>query len=558
MAFFLFSFSAKADVINQKVNFNVNPQFDKYQRTNIGATLYYTSGKTYFYIDDSYWSKLDTSRQNILKSNITLLADDFDNKIYPKETQFWGSEPNPGVDNDPKITILVEDLIDQNGGYFDTANGYTKEQVSNSNVREMIALNADVLSSDVLLIKMFLAHEFQHMISFNQKEKAYNISEDVWLNELRSEYSISKAGYNDTYLNSNLDRRSYILSTNPPDSLTEWPNKNTDYAVVAIFAEYLAEQYGDDILSTTLKYPITGIASINRYLAEKKYNENFGDVYMDWLGALYLNDISKNPKLGYKRTELRTLKMPAQQQISLSPGLREYTSYQDIKDWQPLWLEFDVSALTGDMTKSARIDLNGEAGQNFLGSYLAYYNNGSVESGNINISSNQGSGFVLNSNGKKLQKVVVIATKDTKVTGFKASELGSSLSVKVSMVDTKDVQAGILKDGALIKRPGEKEMYVIWGKYKRYLNPDIIGLYGQLDPSSAIELEPAIFDSYQTSNYVKYVNDEKVYAVWPDGTKHWLNISPKQWDASGRDWNAIFTINELEVSHYRTGTDITR
>jgi len=54
------------------------------------------------------------------------------------------------------------------------------------------------------------------------------------------------------------------------------------------------------------------------------------------------------------------------------------------------------------------------------------------------------------------------------------------------------------------------------------------------------------------------VNDEKVYAVWPDGTKHWLDITPQQWDASGRDWNAIFIINDLELNTYKTGADITR
>ena len=73
-----------------------------------------------------------------------------------------------------------------------------------------------------------------------------------------------------------------------------------------------------------------------------------------------------------------------------------------------------------------------------------------------------------------------------------------------------------------------------------------------------MEVDETTFHSYTTTNYVRYVNEEQVYAVWPDGTKHWLNITPQQWDISSRDWGAIFTINDLELNVYKTGVDITR
>ncbi len=556
-----------ADSLGQRTNFNVNPEFDKYERTSLTATLRHIGENLYFYIEDSYWDGLGFAGQNSLLTNIKFLADEFDKNIYPKETALWGSEPKPGIDGDPKITILLEELLTNNGGYFDTANGYAKESSKDSNEREMISLNAEVLVSDSFVEKMFLAHEFQHLISFNQKELINNSSEDVWLNELRSEYSISVAGYNDSYPNSNLDRRAYIFSGNQSDSLTEWPNKNSDYAMVALFAEYLVEQFGPNILSEMLRSSLTGISSLNKYFTDKGYyspssapsgGSGFGEVFLNWLGALYLNDVSKNIKLGYKRTELKNIKASPQQRIYLSSGLREYSSTHYLKDWQPLWLEFDMSAISSDQSKSARIDINGEPGQNFIASYLAFYESGKVVLGKaLQSGSGQGSGYVLNSDSR-LNKVVVLATKSTKTSGFGKIETPNYLNVKVSMVETKNAQANTLKDGALIKRPREKEIYVIWGKYKRYLNPGVIALYGHLDPSSAIELEPEIFNSYQTSNYVKYANDEKVYAVWPDSTKHWLHITPQQWDASSRDWNAIFTINDLELNFYKTGVDITR
>lgn len=568
ISFFIVAEITYADVLGQRVNFNVNPDFDKYKRKNLDATLRYVGDRLYFYIEDSYWDGLSFSQQNAMTANIKILADAFDNNIYPNETAIWGSEPNPGVDSDPKITILLEELIINHGGYFDSSDGYSRERADRSNEREMMYLNVEVLTPDLLIEKNFLAHEFQHLISFNQKDKIHKLTEDVWLNELRSEYSVSLVGYNYPYLNSNLDNRVKIFSDNQSDSLTEWPNKNSDYAMVALFAEYLVEQFGVNILSDTMKSPLVGISSLNGYLIDKGYYDlsinGFSDVFINWLGALYLNDVSRNEKLGYKRSELKNIKVQPQQEIYLSSGLPEYSSNYYLKDWQPLWLEFDTWMITSDPNKSIRVDVSGESGQSFTASILAFYGPTSatdwierVEFGKINIVSGVGSSYVLNS-GEKLNKIVVVATKSTKMSGFGKNELPGYLNVKVSTVDTKYAQAHTLKDGALIKRPREKEVYVIWGKYKRYLSPEVISLYGHLDPASAIELEPELFNSYQTSNYVKYINDENVYAVWPDGSKHWLHITPQQWDTSNRDWKAIFTINDLELDFYKTGVDITR
>ncbi len=98
---------------------------------------------------------------------------------------------------------------------------------------------------------------------------------------------------------------------------------------------------------------------------------------------------------------------------------------------------------------------------------------------------------------------------------------------------------------------------MIWGKYRRYLVPGILELYGfQNRPVTVVADD--VFSRYTTSNYIRQVDTEPVYAVWPDGTKHWFNITAAQWDATGRDWNAIFIVNEREAAFYATGADITR
>src|SRR3990167_1813448 len=184
--FFVFS-DASADTLGQTQIFNVNSKYDQFSRTSLGATLRNISEHAYFYVEDKYWDGLNPNQRVSLSNSISVLSEEFDDNIYPKETQFWGVEPNPGIDNDPKITILLEDLISGNGGYFDSSNQYLKGFVINSNEREMIFVSVEAGN----FAKVYLGHEFQHLISFNQKELTRKIQEDVWFNELRSEYSVS-------------------------------------------------------------------------------------------------------------------------------------------------------------------------------------------------------------------------------------------------------------------------------------------------------------------------------------------------------------------------------
>lgn len=546
-----------ADTLGLQQTFFVNPKFDRRERTQLSATLRQVTDRLYFYIDDNYWSSINSPLRTLLMNNIMVLASEFENIIYPKETQFWGSEPNPGVDGDPKITVLLEELVENNGGYFDTSNGYPRAEVEDSNQREMVAVNIDTILGNVNLAKTFLAHEFQHLISFNQKDLIRHISEDVWFNELRSEYSVSHVGYNSNYIKSNLEKRVSDFLENPSDSLTEWPNKNPDYAMVALFGEYLVEQYGEAILADTLRSQSTGINSINQRLQSKNLSERFADTFLNWMAAVYFNDSLRDGRLGYTRPDLKSIKVTPQQRIFLSDSFRDYSVVQTVTDWQPVWIEFNLGDLGANSSNSFRLNLEGAAGEKMLASYMAFFNSGAVELGRMEFINGKSVANIINSSGG-LSRVAVLATKGTEISDFGPSEPKSLLSLRASVIETKKAEASVIKDGSLIRKRGEREIYVVWGKYKRYLTPGVISLYGHLNSANAIEIEPEVFNSYQTSNYVKYVNDERVYAVWPDEGKHWLNITPQQWDASGRDWNAIFTINDLELNYYKLGNDITK
>ena len=138
----------------------------------------------------------------------------------------------------------------------------------------MVYLNITALG-DQRKINAFLAHEFQHLISFNQKEILRNVADDTWLNELRSEYAVTLLGYNDNFASSDLEKRLQAFIESPSDSLTEWKNLPADYGQISLFGEYLAEHWSPQVIADTLKTSSVGMASINDALKQNGFSDSF-------------------------------------------------------------------------------------------------------------------------------------------------------------------------------------------------------------------------------------------------------------------------------------------
>src|SRR4030042_2522846 len=216
--------------IGDKVNFFVDPIYDFKNRTEVSATLRNISENVYFYIEDDYWNSLSFNEQNLYLESINDVAEQFDTITYPILHYVFGSEWKPGIDNDERLTILFTNLKVTAGGYFNSKDEIPKSDEDSSNEREMLYIGAVQIRSP--LIDSFIAHEFQHLISWNEKERVRNLMDDVWLNELRSEYSPPAAGYDSAYSGTTLDRRVNDFLANPFDSLTEWQGDRFDYPPV--------------------------------------------------------------------------------------------------------------------------------------------------------------------------------------------------------------------------------------------------------------------------------------------------------------------------------------
>jgi len=296
-----------ADEWGQKVNFFIDPSFDSFQREELSATLQARTLKLYFYIDDSWWNSLNGSQQDEIRKGLNSLTIEFESKIYPILTSTFGSEAKPGIDKDERITILIHPMIDDAGGYFNNADGYPKAQFPTSNQREMVYLNAKYINTSQT--PSLLAHEFMHLITLNQKEKKYNVSEEIWLNEARSEYAPTLLGYDDNYKDSNLQKRLQIFLNNSNNSLTDWRGENADYGVINLFVQYLVDHYGIEILVDSLQSQEVGISSLDFALEKNGFKEDFSQVFTDWTIANLVNDCDLGPKYCYLNQNLKDFRI---------------------------------------------------------------------------------------------------------------------------------------------------------------------------------------------------------------------------------------------------------
>ena len=300
-------FFVAGQTIGQEVVFNIDSSYDLYGRQEVEAQLIRTAPNLYFYVEKSWWENLSSQKENDIRIALFELGEEFKNKIYPVLTTNFGSEPKPGIDKDERITVLIHPMRTDAGGYFNTGDVYSRFQNPESNEREMVYLNSQHI--DKAQAKGFLAHEFTHLITVNQKDLLRKVSEEIWLNEARAEAAITLLGYDEIFRGSNLETRVRAFLENPAVSLTEWLNKKEDYGAVNLFVQYLLDHYGKKILIDSLQSPKTGIESINYALEKNGFQKNFSQIFTDWLIALLVNDCELGEKYCYLNKNLKELRI---------------------------------------------------------------------------------------------------------------------------------------------------------------------------------------------------------------------------------------------------------
>ncbi len=252
---------------------------DTNQNFQTPATLVNVSEHLYFWVEDGL--KVDV---RALKK----LADAFDQKIYPTNRQFFGSEWTPGIDGDPRLHVLIaSNLGNAIAGYFSSADEYPVQINEFSNVREMFVINADTTRLTDEYTYGVLAHEFQHMIHWYQDR-----NEETWINEGFSDL----AHFVNGYAAGDADW-AYIQNTDI--QLTDWPDEPdpAHYGASFLFLTYFLDRFGENATQALVADSANGLASIDRVLTDIQEQDGASgqiigadDVFIDWAVTNYLQD----------------------------------------------------------------------------------------------------------------------------------------------------------------------------------------------------------------------------------------------------------------------------
>lgn len=578
--FILLALPVLADELGDTDSFFVDPNYDWQGREQVTATLREISNKAYFYVEDEYWDSLSAQQQNLYLDYLNNAAREFDRTTYPSLHYVFGSEWKPGIDGDDRVIVLLTRLKSTAGGYFNSKDEYLVSQLEESNEREMFYLNATQVANP--LIDSFLAHEFQHLISWNQKERKYGALEEVWLNELRSEYAPTVAGYDSGYVGTNLERRVDDFLAQPFDSLTEWKGDRYDYPSVNLLGHYLADQFGEDIFTYIMDTNKVGINSIEEALRDKGYNFTFSQVFNNWTVASYLNDSSlSDGRYAYKNPFLKGA-------VQISPINYSIVSTsiiniaQNVKDWAPYWYRFVNKQDTGTIAKDLEIEFNGAVNNgNFNVIYIVDYKSKPTTIGLLELTGQEGT-LKIPDFKTNVDSVVIIISNQFKKGGFNSNEPSVPFVISVAttifeepvpepepepepeptgMVKPEDYG---LKEGDLIRAEGDFDIFIInQHGYKRlFLNPAIFEMYGHLGSwDDVITVTPEVRDAFLTSPHYRLVDKDKVYHMEVSGedtgTLHWINMTAAAFSSQGGKAEAIFTINKSEFDWYPKGPDKT-
>ena len=241
---------------------------------------------------------------------INEIANQFDNAIYTNEILSFGDEPNPGVDGNSKVFIFLLDIRDgytpSSGtyiaGYFNPLDEYNISTTNlYSNEKELFNMDINpAVPGDGIFLRT-LAHEFQHMISWNQKTNLRGVNEETWLEEALSEIAPLFCSYGPDY------SRVIGYQLLPWDSLVDWFGDVSDYSTAYMWSQYMYDQVttidnnGHNVFWNINHTANTGINAVNAGLNSVGFGKDFSGIFRDWSLANYLGltTITGHPEWSY-------------------------------------------------------------------------------------------------------------------------------------------------------------------------------------------------------------------------------------------------------------------
>lgn len=321
--------------------------------------------------EDLSWPRGDRRpTPEITCEQATYLLDQFDNNIYPVETEFFGAPDahdgslgwldtevglpdNYWFDEAGRQVILVSNIRDAQ--YYDPEYptyiaGFYSPSFQDFMDRNIMTIDAydweHRLGPDArrpFLYEGIFAHEYQHLLHDD-----YDSDEETFINEGMADYAMLLTGYGEAVTGHLGDAADF-----PENSLVVWGDQGdleilADYGHAFLFQLYLSEQYGESFIHNLFHNPDNSITSINSTLSAYSSPRDFADVYHDFSVAMLIDSQRTGRQYEFQAVDFNlnigTPKKPNPEAFN-TPGAPPWGS--------------DYIWLTGNLNKIARIRFNG-------------------------------------------------------------------------------------------------------------------------------------------------------------------------------------------------------
>ena len=318
---------------------------DTQEHRQMNATLLYITDHTYF------WAETGTV---VDQGDMKALMDTFEEKIYPTDREFFGSEWTPGVDGDPHIFVVYANDIGHNiAGYFNPSDEYNSVVREYSNGHETYVLGTTQDLADEYTYAT-LAHEFVHMIQFPSDR-----NDATWMSEGFAEVGAFINGYS-------IGSADFLYIQNPDLQLNDWvesssPDFGAHYGQSFLFLTYFLDRFGETATKALTSNPANDLTSIDDTLAALNITDpatgkliTADNFFMDWAVTNFLLDgsvgdgryVYKNYPAATSASATETISSCPQSPLTLD--VRQYgVDYIAIECSGDYTLSFTGSTVTG-------------------------------------------------------------------------------------------------------------------------------------------------------------------------------------------------------------------
>lgn len=268
----------------------------------ISAVLRHIGDHAYWYVEQGLSVEPSTLRQAAMI---------FDQRLYPLVRRYFGTEWLPGIDGDPRLTILLAEFPSVLA-YHSSSDEYPRGVLGRSNEREMLYLNPRALGVGTPGFFATLAHELQHLIQWRVQP-----DQDTWILEGAAELASSLAGYAPPSVRE--------FERQPDIPLLGWSEEPSasiaHYRASYLFFHYVLERFlAPDELYPLLAVQQRGAQLFEQYLAARGQPATFDEIFRDWVAANFLDPYAPGGgRLGYRGLDVR-----AQVAASLRVGGEPY------------------------------------------------------------------------------------------------------------------------------------------------------------------------------------------------------------------------------------------